>query len=103
MCAKWCITSKASANMCQEVRNFRRSLLICAKWCTTFGGLCEYVPSGAQLSEASMNMCQEVHNFRRSLRICAKWCTTFGGLCEYVLSGDLSTQLNCKFGFSKLQ
>ena len=74
-------------NMCQVVHNFRRPLRICAKWCTNFGGFCEYVPGGAQLSEASANMCKVVHNFRRPLRIFAKWCTTFGGLCEYVPSG----------------
>ena len=33
------------------------------QWCTTFGGLCEYVPCGAQLLQASANMCQVMHNF----------------------------------------
>ena len=78
--------SDTSANMCQVVHNFRRPLRICGKWCRTFGGLYEYVPSDAQLSDTSANMCQVVHNFRRLLRICGKWCRTFGGLYEYVPS-----------------
>ena len=36
-------------NMCKEMLNSRRPLRICAKWCTTFGGFCEYVPSGAYM------------------------------------------------------
>ena len=61
---------------------------VCAKWCITFVGLCEYVPSGAQLSEASENMYQVVQNFRKAsaimcqvvyncrspLQIYAEWC-----------------------------
>ena len=42
--------SEVSANMYQKiVKNFRRPLRICGKWCTTFGGLCEFVQNDAYI------------------------------------------------------